>query len=241
MKLENKIVIVTGASSGLGKAASIAFAKEGAHVVMASRRPAKLDEASEAVKSFGGSVLVVPTDVSKADQVERLVNQTLDTFGRVDAVINNAALDYSLPVTELTIEQWNEVIGVNLSGVFYMSKAVFPAMIKQKSGYIINISSVAGKKGWPNATAYCAAKFALTGFTQALNGEGKPHNIRCSVIYPGGMDTDWHSKFNNKADPAKRRLEPAVVADFLVHMLTQDPRFVVNEAVVTPINEGGYP
>jgi NAD(P)-dependent dehydrogenase (short-subunit alcohol dehydrogenase family) len=203
---------------------------------MAARRHEKLQHAAEEVKKHGADVLAVPTDVSQADQVEHLVKQTVEKFGRVDVLINNAAIDYPRPITELTVEQWDEIIQVNLSGVFYASKAVFPVMMKQKSGYIINISSVAGKKGWANATAYCASKFALTGFTQALNEEGKPYNIRCSVIYPGGMDTEWHKN----PDP-DRLIDPKAVADFLVHMVTQDPRFVVNEAVVSPINEVGYP
>lgn len=236
-KLSGKTVVVTGASSGLGKAVCLAFAQEGANIVMAARRPELLMKAAEEVKSVGAQVIAVPTDVSNADQVTRLSDQTLSTFGRVDILINNAAIDYPGPITELAVEQWDKIIGVNLSGVFYLSKAVFPAMMKQKSGYIINISSVAGKKGWPNATAYCAAKFALTGFTQALNGEGKPYNIRCSVVYPGGMETEWHT--NHPAPD--RRLDPKAVADFLVHMAAQDPRFVVNEAVVSPIQEGGYP
>ncbi len=105
----------------------------------------------------------------------------------------------------------------------------------QNSGYIINISSVAGKKGWPNATAYCATKFALTGFTQALNGEGKSYNIRCSVVYPGGMNTNWHEERQQEF------LNPEDAGMFFLHMVTQNPRFVVNEAVITPVIEQGYP
>ncbi|SFJ93301.1 NADP-dependent 3-hydroxy acid dehydrogenase YdfG [Paenibacillus sp. UNC496MF] len=235
MKMNEKVAIITGASSGLGKATAIAFAKEGANIVMAARRPEKLNEAADYVKSLGANVLALQTDISKADQVVQMVNLTLETFGRVDLLINNAAIDYPSPITELTTDQWDQIIGVNLSGMFYASKAVFPTMMKQNSGYIINISSVAGKKGWPNATAYCATKFAMAGFTQALNGEGKPYNIRCSIVYPGGMDTEWHT------NPNPKRIDPEAVANFLVHMATQDPRFVVNEAVVSPINEGGYP
>lgn len=108
-------------------------------------------------------------------------------------------------------------------------------MMKQGGGYIINISSVAGKRGWAKATAYCATKFALTGFTQAVLVEGRPHNIRCSVVYPGGMDTEWHKEWNPDF------LNPEDVGRYLLHLVTQDPRFMVNEVVVTPINERGYP
>jgi NAD(P)-dependent dehydrogenase (short-subunit alcohol dehydrogenase family) len=236
MSLQGKTVIITGASAGLGKATATTFAKKGANVVLAARRPEKLFEVAKALEVEGAKVLAFPTDVSKFEQVEGLVQKTVETFGGVDVLFNNAAIDYPAPVTDLTPSQWDEIIAVNLSGVFYTCKLVFPIMMKQKEGRIINISSVAGKKGWKNATAYCATKFALTGFTQALNEEGKPHNICCSVIYPGGMDTEWYS--NPVSNPL---IDPMTVAEFIATLVTLDPRFVVNEAVVTPLGEMGYP
>lgn len=234
-KLQGQTAIITGASAGLGQATALVFAQAGANIVMAARRPEKLDLAAEVVKETGAKVLTVPTDIGQADQIERLVQKTLETFSRVDILVNNAAIDYPGLITELTVEQWNEIIAVNLSGVFYACKAVFPVMMQQGGGYIFNISSVAGKRAWARATAYCATKFALTGFTQALMVEGRPHNIRCSVIYPGGMDTEWHQERNPDF------LRPEDVGNFLLYLVTQDARFVVNEATVTPVNEGGYP
>jgi NAD(P)-dependent dehydrogenase (short-subunit alcohol dehydrogenase family) len=233
--MENKVVIITGGSEGLGKGTARVFAESGWNVVITARVKEKLHRVAEELKTPKGKVIAIPTDVSNAEQVQSMAEQTLKEFGRIDVLINNAAIDYSASIEELTVKQWDQIIGVNLSGVFYTSKAVFPSMKQQKSGYIINISSVAGKKGWPNATAYCASKFALTGFTQALNGEGKPHNVRCSVVYPGGMDTNWHEERNPQF------LHPEDVGRFLHHMVTQDPRFVVNEAVITPVIERGYP
>ncbi len=235
-RLQGKTALITGASAGLGRATALSFARAGADVVMVARGQEKLDRAAHEVREHGTSVLALAADVGQPSQVEKLAQTMLHELGRVDILVNNAAIDYSGPITALTIEQWNEVLDVNLSGVFYLCKAVFPAMIKQQSGYIINISSVAGKKGWPNATAYCATKFALTGFTQALSGEGQPHNIRCSVVYPGGMDTEWHAQ----PDPANL-MDPTAVAGFLLHMVTQNSRLVVNEAIVSPLNEAGYP
>jgi 3-oxoacyl-[acyl-carrier protein] reductase len=231
----NRVVIITGASEGLGKGTAAVFAREGWSVVIAARTKENLNKVVEQLKDEKGEVLAVTADVSDYNQVQSLVAETMETFGRVDVLINNAGIDFPASIEELRVEQWNKVIGVNLNGVFHTSKAVFPYMKKQRAGYIINISSVAGKKGWPNATAYCASKFALTGFTQALNGEGKPHNIRCSVIYPGGMDTEWHAERN----PAF--LDPEDCGRFLLHMVMQDPRFVVNEAVISPVIEQGYP
>lgn len=234
-EMSQRVVIVTGASGGLGRGTATVFARAGWNVVVAARSKAKLDGIARDLSGARGQVLPVPTDIADPEQVDAMVRHTLATFGRVDVLINNAAIDHPASIEELTVAQWNEVISVNLSGVFYAAKAAFPAMKAQGSGYIINISSVAGKRGWPNATAYCASKFALTGFTQALNGEGKPHNIRCAVIYPGGMDTTWH------AERTPEFLEPEDVGRFLMHMVDQDPRFVVNEAVLTPIVEQGYP
>ncbi|WP_223596232.1 SDR family oxidoreductase [Neobacillus bataviensis] len=233
--MENKVIIITGGSDGLGKGTAKVFVEAGWNVVIAARGKEKLERTAQELKTSKGKVLPIPTDVSNAQQVQSMVDQTLNEFGRIDVLINNAAIDYSASIEELTVEQWDQIIGVNLSGVFYTSKAVFPSMKRQNSGYMINISSVAGKKGWPNATAYCASKFALTGFTQALNGEGKPYNIRCSVVYPGGMDTNWHAERNAEL------LDPKDVGRFLFHMVTQDPRFVVNEAVISPVIERGYP
>jgi NAD(P)-dependent dehydrogenase (short-subunit alcohol dehydrogenase family) len=232
---EAKVVIITGASKGLGKGTSKVFLENGWNVVIAARAKQNLEKVSEELNNESGRILAVPTDVSDYNQVNNLIRTTIKEFGRIDVLINNAGIDYPGSIEELTAEQWNKIIGVNLNGVFYSSKAVFPYMKKQKAGYIINISSVAGKKGWPNATAYCSSKFALTGFTQALNGEGKDYNIRCSVVYPGGMDTTWHHDRNPDF------LDPEDCGRFLHHLVSQNPKFVVNEAVISPIVETGYP
>lgn len=229
------VVVITGASSGLGAATGEVFADAGWNVVLAARRRGHLDEVAGRLDSALGSALVVPTDVSDPNAVDALIATTLDRFGRVDVLINSAAIDHPGPVTEVTVQQWREIVDVNLNGVFYTSKAVFEPMAAAGGGYIINISSVAGRKGWPNAAAYCATKFALTGFTQALAGEGESVGIRCAVIYPGGMDTAWHS------GETEEFLAPTRVGRFLLHMVTQDPTLVVNEAVITPLGEAGYP
>lgn len=232
---DNKVVIITGGSEGLGKGVAKVFAEAGWDLVLVARSGDKLAAVANELATAPGRVLPIATDISKSAEVQSMVEQALQTFGRVDVLINNAAIDYPASIEELSVEQWDKVIGVNLSGVFYASKAVFPVMKRQQSGYIVNVSSVAGRKGWPNATAYCASKFALTGFTQALNGEGKGHNIRSSVVYPGGMDTEWHQERHPEF------LDTEDVGRFLLHMVTQDLRFVVNEAVITPLTEQGYP
>ena len=233
--MERKVVIITGGSEGLGRGTAEVFAREGWNVAIIARNQEKLQQAIEHLEDVQGDVIAISADVSDANQVNRAVQNILTRFGRVDVLINNAAIEYSGSIEELTTEQWDQMVGVNLSGVFYMSKAVFTSMKQQKSGYIINVSSIAGKKGWANATPYCSTKFALTGFTQALHCEGRGHNIRCSVVYPGGIDTNWHTERNPEF------LNPEDVGRFFLHMVTQDPRFIVNEAVITPIVSRSYP
>ncbi len=231
----NKVALITGASDGLGKGIARVFAGAGWDLVLVARSQDKLMSFADELRASGARLLTVVADVSSACEVQSMVARAQQTFDRIDVLINNAAIDYPGSIEELTVAQWDRVIGVNLSGVFYAAKAVFPAMKRQRAGYIVNISSVAGRKGWPNAAAYCASKFALTGLTQALGSEGKPHNIRCSVVYPGGMDTSWHPERHPEF------LDTEDVGRFLLHMVTQDPRFVVNEAVITPLVEQGYP
>ena len=166
---------------------------------------------------------------------EKAVAEIVERFGRIDVLINNAALDHPGTIEELTVGQWNEIIGVNLNGVFHGCKAVYPIMKEQGKGFIITISSVAGKRGWPKATAYCASKFALTGFSQALGSEGREHNIRCCVVYPGGIDTDWHEERNAAF------MQPEELGKFLENLASLPPNLVPNEVVVTPLVERGYP
>lgn len=231
----SKVAIIMGASEGLGKGTAKVFLKNGWNVVIAARTPEKLNKAQEELKNNEGQVLAFPTDISDYKQVEELIQETISKFGQIDVLINSAGVDVPGSIEELSIEDWNKVVDINLNGIFYTSKAVYPHMKKQRSGYIINISSVAGKKGWAKASAYCSSKFALTGFTQALNEEGKEHNIRASIVYPGGMDTNWHAERNPDF------LNPETCGEFLFHIANQDPKFVVNEAVISPIVEQGYP
>lgn len=229
------VAIITGASSGLGAGTAAVFARAGWDVAIAARSADRLQRVAERLDDAHGTVLAIPTDVADPDAVDALVTRTINAFGHIDVLVNNAALDHSGPIEDLTVEQWRNVVDVNLNGVFYASKAVFGPMRSRGSGFIVNISSVAGRKGWANATAYCATKFALTGFTQALAAEGAPYGIRCSVVYSGGMDTDWHDSRRPEF------LQPADMGRFLLEVVTRPAGFVVNEMVVTPIGEQGYP
>lgn len=232
---EQKTVIVTGASKGLGESLVEVFAEAGWTVIAAARSEGKMNALAGRLADAGGRVTAVPTDVSRRVDVEALVAKAREETGRIDVLINNAGIDFPGPIESLEYEQWDEVIGVNLSGAFYAAKAVFPVMKAQKGGLILNISSVAGRRGAPGATAYCASKFGLTGLTQALMAEGKPHNIRASIVYPGGMDTGWTGE--DRPD----FLRSDDVAHYLLNLASQPDGFVVNEVVLSPVVEAFYP
>ncbi|MDP9481441.1 MAG: SDR family oxidoreductase, partial [Actinomycetota bacterium] len=152
------------------------------------------------------------------------------------------------PVAELEVKDWDFVLGVNLRAPFVLAKAVFPHMQQAGRGTIVNVSSVAGKRGWANASAYCASKFGLTGFTQALAAEGKPYGIRACVLYPGGMATGWGTFSPEErrsgvrgAPPATEALPPKEVAALIVWIAAAPPELVLNEAVISPLLEKGWP
>ncbi len=231
----SQVAIITGASSGLGAGTAAVFARAGWDVALAARSTDRLQEVTDSLADARGSALAVPTDVAEPGAVNALVAETLETFGQVDVLVNNAAIEHPGSIEELTVEQWREVVEVNLNGVFYTTKAVFGPMRSRGSGYIVNISSVAGLRGFANTSSYCATKFALTGLTQALAREGAPHGIRASLVYPGGMDTNWHDTRRPEF------LKPEDVGEFLLHLVTRPVGFVLNEVIATPIGEQAYP
>jgi NAD(P)-dependent dehydrogenase (short-subunit alcohol dehydrogenase family) len=162
-------------------------------------------------------------------------------------LVNAAGTDAPGPVAELSVEAWDRVLAVNLRAVFLVCRLAVPDMISAGQGTIINVSSVAGKRGWANASAYCASKFALTGFTQALSAEVRQHGIRACVVYPGAMATHWGT-WSAEERPARRpasspreALPPETVAAFIASIATAPPELVLDEAIVTPLDEQGYP
>jgi NAD(P)-dependent dehydrogenase (short-subunit alcohol dehydrogenase family) len=175
------------------------------------------------------------------------VRRTRDELGPVRVLVNAAATDLPGAVSELTVEAWDQVLAVNLRAVFLLCRLALPDMIRAGQGTIINVSSVAGKRGWANAAAYCASKFALTGFTQALGAEVRPHGVRACVIYPGAMATHWGAwsaeerPGESLARSPREALPPETVAAFIAWIATAPPEFVLDEAIVTPLNEQGYP
>src|SRR5215212_9656998 len=244
--LEGKAALVTGASSGLGRATAIALARSGADIALVARSAEELESAKEEVSKTGCRALTLPTDLAREQETSATVERTVEEFGRIDVLVNAAGTDVPGTVEELAVEGWDRTLAVNLRAPFLLSKAAFPRMREVGGGLIVNVSSVAGKKGWANASAYCTSKFGLTGFTQALADEGKEHGIRAIVLYPGAMATNWgaftpeerqEEGESNEASPT-RVLPPERVAELIAWLAASPPEFVLTEGIVLPIEEG---
>lgn len=188
--IKDKVVVITGASSGLGEATARMLADEGAAVVLGARRAERIQALAEEIASAGGRALAVTTDVTDAQQVQALVDAAVKTYGRVDVIINNAGLMPHSPLERRKIEDWDRTIDVNLKGVLYGIGAVLPYMSEQKSGHIINVASVAAYKVRPGSAVYAATKAAVRMISEGLRQEVKPYNIRTTVISPGAVATE---------------------------------------------------
>lgn len=199
--LHGRVVLITGASSGIGEATARAFAPTGARLVLAARRAERLEALAQEIDPSGAEVLVAPTDISREDDIHALVAATLDRFGRIDILFNNAGLGRIGWLEALTADEIRVQFDVNILGMMLLTRAVLPAMQRQRSGHIINMASMAAKIATPGYTAYAATKFAVAGFSEALRREVAPWGIHVSVIYPGGTRTE----FGEKAHIERRR------------------------------------
>lgn len=191
--LTNKVALITGASSGIGRAAAIALSSQGAKVAIAARRENKLEELASEIKRNGKEVLVVKMDVTKKDEIESGVKKTIDTFGKIDILVNNAGVADFSPFLDMKEEQWDKTLDTNLKGYFLVAQAVARDMVKNKWGRIINISSVAMGGvgiGFPNIVHYCASKGGIVGFTEALADELAQSGITVNCISPGLIETE---------------------------------------------------
>jgi len=188
--IKGKVVVITGASSGLGEATARFLSAQGASVVLGARRVERLQALTEELNQSGGKALAVPTDVTELNQVKRLVDTAVQTHGRIDVIINNAGLMPVSLLERLKVDDWNRMIDVNIKGVLYGIAAALPYMKEQKRGHIINVSSVAGHKVRPGNVVYAATKHAVRVLSEGLRQEVKPYNIRTTVISPGAVSTE---------------------------------------------------
>jgi len=205
VNLTEKVVLVTGASSGIGKATAVEFARKGASVVLAARRVEKLAELHDHILTFNENCIYVRTDVTSEADVVNLFDRAEARFGRVDILINNAGRGLKSELIDITAEDWRAVIETNLTSVFLCTREAARRMKEQQNaGHIITVCSIAGLFGAPNYSAYCASKHGVTGFVRAAKWELRKHKIKLSTIYPGRVDTEFFDSYQKP--PGKRQM-----------------------------------
>ena len=242
--LKGKVALVTGAGSGLGEATARAFARAGCSVACVDINKEAAGRVSNDLEAQGSKSLAIRCDVSDASSVQDAVDLISTRFGRLDILVNCAAIDHTLSVEEMTIEQWDQVIAVNLRGPFLFAKAALSLMRAQRSGHIINVASTAATRAWANAAAYHASKWGLRGFSRALGVEGRPHGIRVTTIIPGGMRTHFFDRFVEQGIPMpdeQNLQDPTTVANAIVYATTMPPESALQEMIITPLTETSWP
>lgn len=239
--LDNTIVVITGASSGLGEATARHLAANGATIVLGARRLDRLQSIAADIEADGGRALAVATDVTDAAQVQHLVDTAVAEFGRVDVMLNNAGLMQQSLLERRKIDEWDNMIDINIKGTLYGIAAVLPQMKQQKAGHIINVSSVAGHKITPAGSVYCATKYAVRAISEGLRQEVKDYNLRTTVISPGAVDTELPSHITDpEANEAINSFydSAAIPADSFARAvyfaMTQPPDVDINEILYRP-------
>ncbi len=238
--LDGKIIVVTGGGQGLGEAICRALAEWGAVVLPADVRKDLADGVASDVRRAGGRADGVELDVRDEASAREVVRAVREDFGRLDVLINNAGTDLTLPFEELSMEDWDRILGVNLRGPILMSKLAFPLMRQRGEGHIVNVSSTAAKRAWPNAAAYHASKWGLLGFTHALHVEGRAVGIKVTAVVAGGMRTPFLLERFPDLDPGVLQ-DPANVAETIRFVLTQPAETVIPEVMVIPMRETSWP
>lgn len=234
--ISGKVDAITGASSGLGEATAKLLSKQGAVVVLGARRADRIDALARELAGAGGKAMSVATDVTNREQVKRLVDTAVQSFGRIDVMLNNAGVMPLAPLERLKTDEWDQMIDVNLKGVLNGIAAALPHMKEQKSGHFINVSSVYGHKLSPDATVYCATKFAVRAVSEGLRQEVKPYNIRTTVISPGAVATELLEHISEKEiqDQTRNFVDKiAVPAETFARMVA----FAINEPADVDVNE----
>lgn len=238
--LSNKVVIVTGGGRGLGAAICQALGRDGAKVVVVDNQAETAEAQAAALQSGDCQAYALATDVGDAGQVRAAIENVIETYGRIDALVNNAGIDKTCSVDELECDEWDRIIRTNLSGPFLLAKYAARQMQTQGGGQIINIASTAAKRAWPNAAAYHASKWGLLGLSQALHAELRPHGIKVSTVIAGGMRTPFLLDRFPDLDPGLLQ-DPANVAETVRYLLTLPPETVIAEIMVLPMRETSWP
>ncbi len=227
-QLASKVAIVTGASRGIGRAISVALAQEAATVVLAARSIRKLQETADQVTKAGGKAEIVVTELTEEESIKNLVKTTSEKFNRLDILVNNAGVTHSAKLEQTTTEDWERCMQVNVRAPFILCREALGLLKKSQAGYIINIASVVGVKGYPLQSAYTSSKHALRGMTISLAEELKGSNIRVHLLCPGGVDTELVQKV--RPDIKKDELmQPEEIAELVLYLITHKGNAVIDE------------
>ncbi|HCV77235.1 SDR family oxidoreductase [Pseudomonas oryzihabitans] len=241
--IQDKVVVITGASSGLGEATARMLAQHGAHLVLGARRLERLEALASDLRATGAQVEVKATDVTQAEQVQALVDLALERHGRVDVMLNNAGLMPHSPLDRRRLEDWDQMIDVNIKGVLYGIAAVLPTMQAQKSGHIINVASVAGHKVRAGSTVYSATKHAVRIISEGLRQEVKPYGLRTTILSPGAVATELPNTITEAdvAENVRKLYELAIPADAfaraVIYALSQPDDVDINEILFRPTRQ----
>jgi NAD(P)-dependent dehydrogenase (short-subunit alcohol dehydrogenase family) len=233
MRLKDKIALITGGGRGIGRAIALAFAGEGADVAVSARSQAEIDRVAGEVRAAGRRAIALPADVSRADQVRRMVDRALAEFGRIDILVNNAGYARHFPVAELTEEVWDTTMDVNLKGVFLCTQAALPGMVARRSGCIITVASISGHRGYRGCSAYCAAKAGAIAFMETLALEVRERGIKVHTISPGAVATRMRADNHPGEDPSTI-LQDEEIANVAVFLATLPPQSQVREVTIVP-------
>ena len=231
--LEGKVAIVTGASKGIGKAIVIALTDAGVKVVLAARTRQTLEQVTAEIRESGADVIAVPTDVTNVDDVQNLIHRTLDTYQKLDILINNAGNGIFGPVADFDPIDWDSVVNSNLKGVFLCAKYALPPLLAEGGGQIINVLSIAAKVAFPASSAYCAAKAGALALTKVLAAEVRDKNIRVTALLPGSVETPFWDEIPEHPD-FEKMLKPEHVANVVLSVCQQPIGMVTEEIVVLP-------
>lgn len=248
-RFSNHVAIITGAASGIGRACAIRFAQEGANVACLDFDAARNQEAAEECRAFGGEAIALRGDVSRPEDIQAAVQATMDRWGRIDVLVAAAGIYSGSPLAEVPLKQWQRLIDINLTGVFLVNQAVVPILIQQRSGSIINISSMAGKTSWPASAEYSASKSGVIGLTRSVAMELAPHGATCNAVCPGntltdmvrnvagiiagrdGVDAEEWLRLRVQDCPMKRFAEPWEIAGVVAFLASPDSRYLTGQAI----------
>jgi len=241
-KIAGKVVVITGASSGIGEETARVLAREGAKVALGARRQDRLETLAQDIRKGGGEAVVQVTDVTRRADVDRLVHRATDEFGPVDVMINNAGIMPVAPMAMVRVDEWDQMIDVNVKGLLYGIAAVLPDMVERKQGHIINVASVAGHKVLPNFTVYCATKHAVRAISEGLRAEHP--DIRVTIISPGLIATELENSTNVdevreqvKAFYQQHAISPRAIADAIAYAIGQPDEVDINELLIRPTTQ----